>query len=118
MSGPFADKYQKAACTEIKTLDKMEAWDVVEIDDYMNVVDSTWAFKIKRFPYGSIKNFKSWFCDRVNQQLEGVYFVETYAPIVQWKTIRNMLILEMLLGLKYKQGDVTVAFLRTDLYKG
>jgi hypothetical protein len=41
----------------------------------------------------------------------GVDFFETYAPVVQWTTICLMLILEVLLGLKSKQGNVTVTFL-------
>ena len=48
-------------------------------------------------------------------QLEGVDFFETYTPVVQWTMIRLMFILEVLLGLKPKQGDVTCAFLHADL---
>ena len=51
-------------------------------------------------------------------QLEGINFFETYAPVVQWTTVRLMLILEVLLGLKSKQGDVTAAFLHADLEEG
>ena len=50
-------------------------------------------------------------------QLEGIDFFETYAPVVQWNTVRLMLILEVLLGLKSKQGDVTAAFLHANLGK-
>jgi hypothetical protein len=67
------------------------------------------------FPNGLIKKSKACFCDRGNMQLEGVYFFETYAPVVQWKTIWLMFILEVLLGLKSKQGDATCAFLHADL---
>ncbi len=35
--------------------------------------------------------------------------------MVQWTTIRLMFMLEVLLGLKSKQGDVTCAFLHADL---
>jgi hypothetical protein len=48
-------------------------------------------------------------------QLEGVDFFETYAPVVQWTTIRLMFILEVPLGLKSKQGDITCAFLHANL---
>ena len=48
-------------------------------------------------------------------QLEGVDFFETYAPVVQWTTIGLMFILEVLLGLKSKQGDITCAFLHANL---
>eukprot|EP00956_Cyclotella_meneghiniana_P031971 scaffold85836_cov36-Cyclotella_meneghiniana.AAC.1 len=70
----------------------------------MNVIDSIWAFKLKRFPDGMVKKFKARFCARGDQeQLEGVDFFETYAPVVQWTTVRLMLILEILLQLKSKQ---------------
>ena len=44
-----------------------------------------------------------------------IYHFETYAQVVQWKTIRLMLVLKVLPGLKYNQGDVTSAFLQADL---
>lgn len=115
MNGPFADEYWKAACKEIETLEGIDAWEVVEREDHMNVLPSTWAFKCKRFPDGTIKKFKGRFCARGDKQIEGVDFFETYAPVVQWVTVRLMLVLEVLLGLKSKQGDVTCAFLHADL---
>ncbi len=51
-------------------------------------------------------------------QLEGINFFETYAPVVQWTTVCLMLILEVLLGLNSKQGDVNAAFLHADLEEG
>ena len=117
MNGPFADEYWKAAVKEIETLEGMDAWDVVDKTPDMNVIDSTWAFKLKRFPDGMIKKFKGRFCARGDQQVEGIDYFETYAPVVQWTTVRLMLILEVLLGLKSKQGDVTAAFLHADVEK-
>ena len=43
--------------------------------------------------------------------MEGIGFFETYASVVQWKMVRLMLILEVLVGLKSKQGNFTTAFL-------
>jgi hypothetical protein len=40
---------------------------------------------------------------------------ETYSPVVQWTMSCFMFILEILLGLKSMQGDVTCAFLHADL---
>ena len=42
-------------------------------------------------------------------QIEGIDFFENYAPVVQWTTVRLMIILEVLLGLNSKQVDVTEA---------
>jgi hypothetical protein len=81
----------------------------------MKVINSTWAFKCKHYPDGLIKKFKARFCAPEDQQLEGIEFFETYAPVVQWTTIRLMFVLEVLLGLKSLQGNVTCAFLQADL---
>jgi hypothetical protein len=115
MNGPFKAEYWEAAVKEIETLEAMGAWEVVDRSEAENVIDSIWAFKLKRFPDGMVKKFKARFCARGDQQLEGVDFFETYAPVVQWTTVRLMLILEVLLDLKSKQGDVTAAFLHGEL---
>ena len=47
MTGPFVDDYWKAAVTDIETLECMGVWDVVDQTDDMNVIDSTWAFKLR-----------------------------------------------------------------------
>ena len=75
----------------------MNAWKVVDFEDYINVIHSTWAFKLKRYPDGLINNFKSRFCARGNMQLERIDFFETYAPVLQWKIVRLMLILDVFL---------------------
>ncbi len=80
------------------TLEGMGACDVVEREDDMNVINGTWAFKCKRFPNGTVKKFKACFCARGDQQLEGIDFFETYAPVVQWTTVHLILILENLLS--------------------
>ena len=115
MKGPFAEEYWKPAEIEVETLEKMRAWDVVERDGSMNILPGTWAFKCKRFPDGSVKKFKARFCARGDRQKEGIDFDKTYAPVAQWTTVRIMLILECLLGLKSKQGDISCAFLHAEL---
>ncbi len=65
-----------------------------------------------------MKKFKACICAQGNHQLKGIDFLETYAPVVQWTTIRLMFILEILLGMKSKQGDVTCDFLHAGLEPG
>ena len=110
MWGKFANDYWKAMEVEIFTLESIDTWDVVEREDDMNIINSTWAFKCKRCPNGLIKKFKARFCACGDQQLEGIDFSETYAPMVQWTTIHLMFVLEILLGLKSMLGDITCAF--------
>lgn len=111
MNSPQADEWFEACKIEVGTLEGMDSWDVVDREDWMKVLPSTWAFRIKRYPDGLIKKLKARFCARGDRQVEGVDFDETYAPVVQWTTIRLMLVLQVILDLKSKQGDVTAAFL-------
>ena len=115
MNGDFKVEFWEAALAEIKTLDDMDSWNVIDRTNDMNVLASIWAFKIKRFPDGLIKKFKARFCARGDHQLEGIDFFETYAFVVQWTTVCLLLILEVLLKLNSKQGNVTAAFLRGEL---
>ena len=105
------------AVKEIEMLEGMEAWEVVDHVKGMNVINSIWAFKLKHYPDGTAKKFKTRFCTRGDQQLEGIDFFESYAPVIQWTTIHLLLILEVLLQLKSKQGDITAAFLHSELAK-
>ena len=70
MNGQFADEYWDAAVSEIETLESMKAWEVVDQEDDMNVIRSTWAFKLKRYPDGLIKKIKACFYARGDIQLE------------------------------------------------
>lgn len=63
MSGPQKEGYWEACQKEIDTLtNKMDAWEVVDREPWMNILPSTWAFKCKRYPDGLIKKLKARFC--------------------------------------------------------
>ncbi len=82
MSGPFADEFWKAALKEYRTLEGMDAWEIVDRPLCAKILDIIWAFKIKQFPDGLIKGFKGRICARGDQQEEGVDFFQIYAPVV------------------------------------
>ena len=115
MNGPLADGYWDAMETEIKTLTEKESWVIVDRKPTMNVLPSTWAFKCKRFPDGSVRKLKARFCVRGDKQKEGVDYFETYAPVVSWHTIRMLLIFSIKLKLASKQVDYTTAFVQSHI---
>jgi hypothetical protein len=59
MNGPFAEGFWDACYKEINTLENMGVWDVVDREDWMSVIPTTWAFRIKRLPSGDIKKLKA-----------------------------------------------------------
>ena len=116
MSGVHAADYYKAAELELKTLQQdLGCWEIVRRTNNMHILPSTWAFKCKRYPDGRIKKFKARFCARGDRQLEGVDYFETWSPVVQWRTVRLMMIISSMLGLKSAQADITAAFVHADI---
>jgi hypothetical protein len=118
MNGPDKAGYWEAMVKEHTTLeDEMGCWESVNRQSWMNVLPSTWAFRCKRFPDGTIKKLKARFCARGDKQIEGVDFFETFAPVVNWQTVRIMLILSLILKLATKQVDYTAAFIHAPIDK-
>jgi hypothetical protein len=115
MNGPDAQGYMEACRIEIETLIGMNVWDLVPRQTWMNVLPSTWAFKRKLYPNGLVRKLKARFCCRGDQQLFGVDFWDTFAPVVSWTTVRLLLILSMQLQLATKQVDYTAAFVHADI---
>jgi hypothetical protein len=120
MNGPDADGYWDAMKSELKQLEDKSVWEVVSREHATKVLPSTWTFKCKRYPDGSVRKLKARFCARGDCQIEGVDFFDTYAPVVSWTTVRTLLVLSIVLGLCTKQVDYTLAFCQapidTDVY--
>ena len=110
--GPFQQEFWQAMREELDTLTKkFDCWSLVKRTSEMNVLPSTWAFKITRYPDGSVKKFKARFRARGDCQKEGVDYFETWAPIVHWKMIRIIMVLAAKLGLVLVQCDITATFI-------
>ena len=117
MDGPNKQGYWKACKTEIKTSESKDSLSVVQRREWMNGLPSTWAFKCKRFPYGSIRKLKARFCARGDRQIERKDYFETFATVVLWQSVCVMFILSILLGLETKQVDFTAAFVHAAIDK-
>ena len=87
----------------------------VKREPWINALPGTWAFQIKRCPDGPVKGLKARFCAQGDRKIEGVDFFDTYAPVVNWTTVRLILILTAQLGLATKQVDCTAAFVHADI---
>ena len=116
MNSPQAEKWWEAAKDEMHTLvDELDAWELVVRESWMkNILPCTWAFKLKRFPDDLVIKFKARFCVRGDCQKEGIDYFETWALVVQWMTVRTMLLLATK-GLHSAQADITAAFVHAYL---
>lgn len=115
MNGPYAEGYMEAATKEINTLRDMKVWDVVDREEWMSVLPSTWAFRRKTFPDGTTKKLKGRFCVRGDREVAGVHYDPTriFSPVVSWTTVRLMLLLSAQLELATRQVDYVAAFVHS-----
>ena len=126
MASPESEEWKDAMKLEIDTLVKLNSWVLVprsaaEAKGH-KVIKSTWAFRQKRTPDGKPTKKKARFCVRGDHQTRlaqqgGMDPFETYSPVVQWSTVRLLLILSIVHGLQTRQVDYVNAFAQADLTK-
>jgi hypothetical protein len=108
-----AAEFIAAQPKEIHGLVKMGVFDVHPISSKppnAKLLSSIWSYRRKRSPVGKILKHKARICVDGSQQEYGRDYWEVYAPMVSWPTIRLMLLLSSILGLKQRQVDYTQAF--------
>ena len=74
-----------------------------------------WSFKRKRRPDGSLLKHKARLCCHGGMQVFGENYWDTYAPVVNWMSIRSMLIFSLLHDLHARSIDFTLAFPQADV---
>ena len=76
---------------------------------------AVWAFKIKRFPHGRINKYKSRLNAHSGMQRWVIDYWETYAPVINWISVRLLLALAIIHVLETKYIDFVLAFSQADL---
>ena len=119
MNGPDQAGFRTAMVKEWNQLLDKEIWTVVDrkipLKLDKNIVGIQWVFKRKRFPDGLIRKLKARLVVRGDQQIHGIDYFDTYAPVVSWTTVRTLLTMSCVLGLETKQIDYTLAFCQATL---
>ena len=64
--------WDTAMIKELKSLRDLGSFKMVPRQRGSTVLQSTWAFKKKRYPDGELKKYKARFCVRGDQQIEGL----------------------------------------------
>ena len=94
---------------------RTDTWEIVSrklVADH-NVIPGTCSFKCKKKPGRTIRKFKARYCVRGGVQ-KRLYPkpLNSYSPVVQSATVRLMLILQCILGLKSQSIDLKIPLLR------
>ena len=114
------EEWKEAIDAEIKVLKKLGTWTVVPrsvaIAKGAKIGKSTWALRQKTSPSGELTRKKARLCFRGNLLTKGVDCAfDNFAPVVQWSSVRLMLILSIVHGLETRQVDYVNAFAQADL---
>ena len=74
--------WDEAIVKELKPLADLSSFKMVSRPRGGNVLQSTWVYKRKRYPDGSLRKYKAIFCVRGDQQIDGLDVFDTYALVV------------------------------------
>ena len=80
--------------------------DKYELPDGARIIPGTWAFKCKHFTDGGYQKFKARLCVR-GYIYKRIYNVpmHTFAPLLQWSTVKLILVLTCIMVLKTQATD-------------
>ena len=100
---------------------RRDTWEIVSrksVADH-NVLPGTWSFKFKRKPDCTIRKLKArYFVRGYIQKRLSPKPLNSYSPVVQWATVRLMLILQCIIGLQSQSIDFANAFAQADITSG
>jgi hypothetical protein len=83
--------WKKAMDEEMASLDKNEAWDLVELSTRRNLIGSKWVFKKNLNAKGKVEKYKSRLVAKGYSQVEGIDFGENFSLVSKLTSIMFML---------------------------
>lgn len=106
--------FRDAMAVEISALEAEGTWDVVPKSEAQShkILPGTWTFRRKRHPNGRVKKLKARFCVWGDLQETNP---QTYAPVVQWSTVRLLMHLALFFSYKTRCIDFSNAFVQAKL---
>lgn len=106
--------FRDAMSMEISALEAEGTWDIVprSAAGTNKILPGTWTFRRKRHPDGRVKKLKARFCVRGDLQVTSP---ETYAPVVQWSTVRLLMYYALFFEYETRCIDFSNAFVQAKL---
>jgi len=108
-------EWKEAMESELKSIEKNQTWELVNLPEGKNVIGLKWIFKTKFLADGSIQKCKARPVVRGYAQQHGIDYEETFSPVARFETVRVILALAAQKRWKVFQFDVKSAFLNGDL---
>ena len=113
LKAPDKEAFIKTQEPEIRGLEKLHVFKYIkrsELPIGAQLLNAIWSYRRKRKPTGELLKLKSRICTDGSQQKYGVDYWQTYAPVVNWSTVRLSLVLSTILNFRSRQVDFAQAF--------
>lgn len=104
------EKWKKAMNDELESLQENETWDLVQRPANVNVIKNRWVFRVKP-PINGESRYKARLVAKGYVQKYGIDYDETFSPVARYDSIRTLLAIAAIKGMKITQFDVKTAFL-------
>ncbi|KAH9751848.1 retrovirus-related pol polyprotein from transposon RE1 [Citrus sinensis] len=108
-------KWKVAMNDEMRSLQKNQTWELVDLPPGKKPVGCRWIYTIKYKADGSIERYKARLVAKGYTQTYGIDYTDTFAPVAKINTIRILLSLVVNLDWPVQQFDVKNAFVHGDL---
>jgi hypothetical protein len=107
--------WKRAMNEEMASLDKNEAWYLVELPTGRNPIGRKWVFKKKLNVEGKVEKYKAQLVAKGYSQDQGIDFGEIFSPVAKLTSIRFLLYVVVAFDFEIEQMDVKSTFLHGDM---
>ena len=109
------EQWRNAMRSEIDALEDNGTWTVETLPPGKKAIGCKWVFRLKFKADGTLERYKARLVVLGNNQVEGIDFKETFAPVIKMTTVRTFLEVAAAKDWPVHQMDVHNAFLHGDL---
>ncbi|WVY95772.1 hypothetical protein V8G54_027923 [Vigna mungo] len=102
---------------ELDALQANNTWELTTLPPNKTAIGCRWIYKIKYNSDGSIERYKARLVAKGYNQIEGLDYLDTFAPVAKITTVRLLLAIAASKCWSLKQLDVNNAFLHDDLHE-
>jgi transposase InsO family protein len=111
MNHPDKNEWQKAIDDELDSIKKNGVWSIINKPNNKNIISTRWVFVKKMNENGELQKYKARLVARGFEQIHGIDYNETFAPVVRLNSIRIIFSIAVQFNMQIHQMDVKTAFL-------
>lgn len=99
---------------EIESMATNKVWNLIQLPSGHSTIGCKWIFKTKRNATGNIEWYKVRLVVKGFTKIEGIYYQETFSPILKKDSFRIIMALVAHFDLELHQMDMKTAFFHWD----